>query len=206
MTAEPPATARTPVDLLDRHVVGPLGTAEEAGTGTQRDDADRRPVPEARHPATDEFSGAMRRARRIGWVLIGLQLVAMLAFSTVQYHRFALTSDFGAYSQAWWKIAHGQLNPWSSVFATPFWKNDAEFALWPLSQLFWVYPHAAVLLWIQDLAVAATELVTLAWVIDVLDGSRERLSTASCVVLAVGAAAVMVADPWAYQTIGFDVH
>ena len=39
-----------------------------------------------------------------------LQLVGMFVFSTLQYDRFNLTSDFAAYSQAWTAIAHGHLN------------------------------------------------------------------------------------------------
>ena len=30
------------------------------------------------------------------------------------YHRFALTFDFASIQQAWYLIAHGNLNPWST--------------------------------------------------------------------------------------------
>ena len=112
------------------------------------------------------------RAKRVGWVPIGLQLVVMVAFSTVQYSRYALTTDFGAYSQAWWKIAHGNLDPTSTIFNAVFWKNDAEFSMWPLALLSHVYPHPVLLLWFQDLVIAVTELVTLGWIIDVVGRAR----------------------------------
>src|ERR1700722_556238 len=90
------------------------------------------PGPEPRRWDGDEMSTPLARAKRVGWVLIGLQLVVMVALSTVQYSRYALTTDFGAYSQAWWKIAHGNLDPTSTIFNAVFWKNDAEFLMWPL--------------------------------------------------------------------------
>ncbi len=120
---------------------------------------------------------ALLRARRVGWELIGLQLVAMVALSTVQYSRFALTNDFGAYAQAWWKIAHAQLDPWSTVLQASFWKNDAELVMWPLALLFHVYPHPVLLLWVQDLAVAATEIVALGWIVDVVSASGRDVPT-----------------------------
>ncbi len=138
--------------------------------------------PTARTSGPVGRSVSLDRARRLGWVLLGLQLVGMLVFSTVQYGRYALTMDFGAYSQAWWKIAHGQLDPWSSVFNTVFWKNDAEFLMWPLSLLSHLYPHAVMLLWVQDLAVVATELVVLGWILDVIGRRRpgSRRSAGTC--------------------------
>ena len=130
----------------------------------------------------------------------------MLVLSTLQYRRYALTTDFGAYSQAWWKIAHGQLDPWSTVFNTAFWKNDAEFLLWPLSLLYHLYPHPVLLLWVQDLVVVATEAIVLGWIIEVIAGAQHRVTGTRGVWLACGAALAIVLDPWVYQTIGFDFH
>jgi len=149
---------------------------------------------------------ALERARHVGWILMGRQLVATVAFSTFEYRRFALSTDFGAYSQAWWKIAHGQLDPTSTVLATAFWKNDAEFVMWPLSLLAQLDPHPVVLLWIQDLAVVATELVAFGWIIDVTGRSSARLPAPGTTALTVGAAVVVVLNPWVYETIAFDFH
>jgi uncharacterized membrane protein len=155
---------------------------------------------------SDELSGPLARARHLGWILIGLQLAGMLAFSTFQYSRFALTTDFGAYSQVWWKIAHGQINPWSSVFGTAFWKNDSEFAMWPLSLLSHAYPHPIVLLWVQDVVVAATEIAAFGWIIDVVRRSKGQIAVRQGSLLMLGAAVVMVVNPWVYETIAFDFH
>ncbi len=130
----------------------------------------------------------------------------MLAFSTVEYHRFALTEDFASYSQAWWAIAHGDLNPYLTGLGVPFWKNNAEFAMWPLALLFEVDPHPIILLWVQDTAVVLTEVVALAWIGKAVARAGGRIPKGVGYVVALGAAVVLVADPWVYETIAFDFH
>jgi uncharacterized membrane protein len=183
----------------------------DGGSGHHREsivDVGARLEPQTARNISDagEFPSSLGRVRHLCWLLIGLQLAGMLAFSTFQYSRFALTTDFGAYSQALWKIGHGQLDPWSSLFGTTFWKNDAEFAMWPLSLLYRAYPHPVLLLWIQDLAIAATEIATLGWIIDIVRSSKYRVTQRRGVLLALGAAVVMVVNPWVYETIAFDFH
>jgi uncharacterized membrane protein len=165
------------------------------------------PAPTARDG--DDLLGEDRLppwVRSTGWGLLGVQLVAMLVFSTVQYRRFALTGDFANYSQAWWAIAHGNLDPYVSGVGTSFWKNNAEFAMWPLALLGRVYPHPVTLLWVQDLAVVATELVTFRWILDAIGRSRGRIPAWAGPLLGVGAAGALVANPWVYDTIAFDFH
>ena len=142
--------------------------------------------------------------KRVGWALLGLQLVGMLAFSTVQYSRFALTKDFATFSQAWWAIAGGHLDPWSSVLGIRFWRNDSEFALWALAPLHFIGIGPVLLLWVQDLAVVATELVAFGWILEILE--RSALSRRGAALVVVGAVVVMCADPWVYETIAFDLH
>ncbi len=120
--------------------------AAQAGTA-----AHARPVP------------PMRRVRRAGYGLLGLQLVLALAWSTVQYDRFALTFDFTIFHQAWYLIAHGDLDPWSTIKLSYFWQDHSEFIMWPLALLYWVWPHSVVLLYVQDIAVVGAEAVAFTW-------------------------------------------
>src|ERR1700684_1368946 len=60
-----------------------------------------------------------RWVRLVGWTMLGLQLVAILVFSTVQYSRYSLTNDFADFSQAWWGIAHGHLDPFITGLGVP---------------------------------------------------------------------------------------
>lgn len=128
----------------------------------------------------------------------------MLAFSAYQYRHFAETYDFAIYNQAWTSIAHGRLDPWSSLLGAPFWRNNAELVLWPLAGLYWISPHPFDLLVVQDAAVVATELLTLDWVFSVI--GRSRMGPHAAAALGSGAAVVLALDPWAWNTIAFDFH
>jgi hypothetical protein len=136
--------------------------------------------------------------------LLGLQAVGMLVFTTVQYGRFNLTNDFATYSQAWAAIAHGHLIPYSTLLREPFWRNDFELFMWPLALLYWLYPHAVTLLWLQALAVVGGELVVLSWAREALARASEcRYGRARVLGLV---AALLLATPWSWFTIGFDFH
>ena len=164
----------------------------------------------------DDSPGQGQRAvlpRWIWWTggaLLGAQLVAMLAFSTTQYSRYALTEDFANYSQAWWAIAHGHLDPFITGFANnrggSFWRDNAEFVLYPLALLYYIDPHPVVLLWVQDLVVVITNLVTLRWIVSVLESGKGRTAKRAGPWLALAALTVLVVNPWAYETIAFDFH
>jgi hypothetical protein len=146
----------------------------------------------------------LRLAWRLALCLLGVQLAGMLVFSTVQYQRFNLTFDFATYSQAWVAIAHGHMSPFSSTLASPFWRNDFELLMWPMALFYWVYPHTVTLLWLQDLAVVAGELVALVWVRDALKRTgqiaREAVWILGFVTL------LILITPWSWFTIGFDFH
>src|ERR1022692_2055268 len=59
----------------------------------------------------DASARPLRRLRRIGLAILGLQLLGLGAWSALLYHRFALTWDFAVYHQPWYLIAHGNLDP-----------------------------------------------------------------------------------------------
>src|ERR1700685_1532113 len=90
--------------------------------------------------AARSLPAPMRRMRRMRWAgygILGLQLALALAWSTVQYDRFALTFDFTIFHQAWYLIAHGDLNPWSTIKLSYFWQDHSEFIMWPVALLYW---------------------------------------------------------------------
>jgi hypothetical protein len=144
--------------------------------------------------------------RHTGWTLLGLQLVAIVVFSTVQYSRYSLTNDFADYSQAWWAIGHGHLDPYITGLGVNFWKNNAEFMMWPLSLLSHVYSRPVVLLWVQDAAVVTTEFVAFGWIRKVIEADRGPMTLRAGPWLAVGAVIVFVVNPWVYETISYDFH
>ena len=146
----------------------------------------------------------VERVWRASLGLLVLQLASMLIFTTLQYDRYNLTTDFAAYSQAWTAIAHGHINPYSSVFGQPFWRNDFELLLWPSSLLYWLYPSSVVLLWLQVLAVVGAEAVVLTWACQAL--TRARTPQARGALLLSLVALLLLVTPWSWFTIGFDVH
>jgi hypothetical protein len=155
---------------------------------------------------TRSSSGDLFLIRRLGWILLGGQLVGMLVFSTIEYDRYALSVGFGTYAQAWFAIAHGHLDPVSTLIHKPFWRNDAEFILWPLSLLYYVYPHSIDLLWIQDLAIFVTELTAFSWILKYLDKAESDRGQRLAVPFALGTLAALLLDPFCYHAMAYDFH
>ena len=108
--------------------------------------------------------GSLRRLRRIGCLVLAAKLAGFAVWSALLYHRFALTPDFAQYQQAWYLIAHGHLNPYDTVGNFTFWQNHAEFLMWPIALLYWVFPSGVTLLWLQDIGVVGAELVAFLWI------------------------------------------
>ena len=147
-----------------------------------------------------------RNGLRVFWVAtavaLGLELVLFVGVSTFRYHRFDLYTDFGTYAQAFSIIAHGHLDPFDTFQTYPFWQNHFELAMWPIGWVGALWPHAVVLLWLQDVAVVATELIALLWIarICVERVDRRRQLVALLALVAV------VANAWWWEATIFDVH
>jgi len=150
---------------------------------------------------------ALRRARVAGLVVFGLQLVGFGAWSSVLADRFALTKDFGVYEQAAFLIGHGDLDPYSSLHATVYWRDAAAFLLWPIALVTRVWPHPVTLLWTQDVAIVAAEVVAFAWMCDVVAGAHARGRRRVPPALLAGAGCLLlVVNPWTVWTASFDFH
>jgi hypothetical protein len=148
-------------------------------------------------------AGPLRRVRRIGYAVLGLQLVCFLAWSTLLYRRFALTFDFSMYYQAWFLIAHGNLDPMSTVAGHAFWRNHTELLMWPLALLYWVWPHGVTLLWLQDICVAGAEAVAFTWLCELAQKYRPGTDAAW---LAAAGLVLLAANPWVWWAVSFDFH
>jgi len=163
-------------------------------------------------------SGPTRRARwwtaldargmRPFWVtatvVLGVQLIGLVAYSAYLFHRFDLTDDFATYAQAWWAIGHGHLDPVNTIQIpnAPFWQSHFELAMWPLATIGRVWPNPFPLLIWQDIALVASEWIALAWVGAVC---ADRLGRAR-LPAALAAVVFLVVNPWWYLTASFDVH
>ncbi len=137
-------------------------------------------------------------------VVLAFQFAALVGYSTFLFHRFDLTDDFATYSQAWWLIGHGHLNPVDTVQVPnyPFVRSHAELAMWPLALVGRLWPNPVQLLWMQDAALVATEWLAMTWV---AARCADRLGRRRTVVAGV-ALVFLVVNPWWYLTASFDVH
>jgi uncharacterized membrane protein len=137
-------------------------------------------------------------------VLVAAQLVAMLLYSWYLYRRFDLLEDFAHNAQAWYLIGHGHLLPADTVRypTTPFLRDHFDLVMWPLSLLHYLSDSPFWLLVVQDVAVAAAELITLRWVWALLTPRLDRHRTTAGLLALV----VLLANAWWYETVSFDVH
>jgi uncharacterized membrane protein len=171
-------------------------TATATGGAHRR--APATPVPD---PAGS--ADAVRRVRRIGYAVLGLQLIGFMIWSQLLSSRFALTIDFAEYENAWFLIAHGHLDPLNTVGNGVFWRNHSEFIMWPLALLYWLWPHQVTLLWIQDAGVVAAEAVAFTWLCEI---AASRRPAAGARWLAATGLVLLVADPWIWWSVSFDFH
>ncbi len=85
----------------------------------------------------------------------------------------------------------------------PFWRNDAEFAIWPLAIFYWIGPHSLTLLWLQDIGVVAAELIGFRWMCDLAPRCANRRTAAWLVTTGL---ILFVASPWLWWSLSFDFH
>ena len=148
-------------------------------------------------------AGSLNLVRTIGYAVLGLELIAFLAWSAILYDRFAVTFDFATYSQPWFLIAHGNLDPYSTLGGIPFWQSDSEFVPWLLAPLYWVWHNDMLLLWLQDISVVGAEAVAFTWIYEL---ARRRCQDRDAAWLAGLGLVLLVANPWIWWTVSFDVH
>jgi len=167
-------------------------------------DEDERPV--ATH---SQRSHTFKSPIRWFWILtvsaLFIQAACLFIYSAYLFHRFDLTDDFAIYDQAWWLISHGHLNPIETITIPthPYWQQHFELAMWPLAQLGRVWDSSLQLLWFQDIAIVATELITIVWVYDIC---RDKLTGWLRLLVPAIALLALLGNVWWYETASFDVH
>jgi hypothetical protein len=136
--------------------------------------------------------------------VLGLWAVGLVALSTFVYHRVFLGQDFAQYNQAWTLIGQGHLNPYDTIYGYPFIQSDFELVMWPLALIHVVLPQSVVLLWIQDLALAGSGIVTFVWITEYVERRQVRRSVG--IGIGVAALVVIMVNPGVYRSLQFDLH
>ncbi len=149
----------------------------------------------------------LHKVRRIGWIVLGVQFIGFAIWSNVLVSRFALTEDFAVYSQAMSEIARGDLNPFLTMHNNYFWQDHAAFIMWPVALVWKIWPHAQLLLWLQDLQVVLIELVVFTWICDFIEdhSKRTRLRIPPPALALLGLL-LFVLNPWILWAVSFDFH
>ena len=153
------------------------------------------------------LSPAQRRFMDTGTWLFAAQLAVLVWLSVVRYQHFDLAEDYGIYVQAMHQIAHGHLDPWSTIYGYPFWQNNFEWFIWPLGLLSRIVPAAALLLGLQDVALAATGWLAWRWWRRAPEAHAEQSEGGPIAMVGgLGVMIVALASPLLYATAGFDFH
>jgi hypothetical protein len=144
----------------------------------------------------------LRRARLIGFAVLGVQLVGLGWWSYVLASRYALTTDFRLYENTAYLVTHGYLgSTWS------FLQNHADFIFLPTALVQDLWPHPVALSWTQDLATIGAEAIALAWICEIAAqrAQRDRTTITPILLVALGVV-LLVANPWVVWASSFDYH
>lgn len=164
-----------------------------------------RPAPPTNRSEPPSTDARFALAIRVAWVLLAVQLVAMALWSALLYSRWGNTGDYAIRYQGWWQIAHGHLDPYSTVAGRYFWQDHFELINWPLAPISRLWPGGLWPLWIQDLMVFGGEAGALLLVADAArkpSWPRRIPGWAAIGLVTI----LLVANPWIYESISFDFH
>ncbi len=158
-------------------------------------------------PANSEWPKVLRETRIAGLFVIAVSFFGLAAWSLFLERHFALTFDYAFYGQAWFLIAHGHFDPFSSVANTFFWQNAFELLMWPIALLWYVWPHAVTLLWVQDAATAATEALLFTWMCEATAVAFNAKQLKDWyVAFPLAGLILLIVNPWTLWINSFDFH
>ncbi|MGP6189348.1 MAG: DUF2079 domain-containing protein [Vulcanimicrobiaceae bacterium] len=132
------------------------------------------------------------------------QFVLLVSVSIYETAHASLTWDFATYYQAFWLIAHGDMQPFSSLGHIPFSQIHANFLMWPLAALGALDSAPLTLKLLQDVALSGASLVALLWSGEILAQRVENAPHRRLILK--GILLTLVLNPWTYASNAFDFH
>lgn len=158
-------------------------------------------------PPRPDWPLALRRTRLVVAGLFVALAAAFIAWSVVEYHRFSVGVDFASRLQMAHLVANGQIDPFSSVFGYRYLQDHGEFDMVLIGEIYRLWQHPLLLLWLQDLMTVACCWVAFDWLCEVAARHHARGSiTRVTVSFAALGALMLVSSPWTWWTIAFDLH
>ncbi len=136
--------------------------------------------------------------------MLGVQFAGLIVYSDYLFSRFDVGVDFAHNAQAWFLIGHGNLDPIDTlrVPSTLFLRDHFDLVFWPLSLSRLVSSSSLTLLIVQDLAIVATEAITMLWVIRICEEHLDRWRLGA----ELAALGLLVSNAWWYETASTDIH
>jgi hypothetical protein len=132
-----------------------------------------------------------------------VQLAVLVVRSRRQWQHYNLSLDFAIFHQVWHQIGSRDLNPRLSFFDYHYWQSHFELITWPLALIArFRRDDGLSLLYLQDLAIVASEVVVIAWVWTETRARRGRVAKFAVPLTLV----LLVANPWLYRAAGQDYH
>ena len=159
-------------------------------------------------PQRKSWPESLQRVHAYGLVVIFAGFLGLATWSSFLARRFSLTFDYSFYAHAWFLIAHGHLNPGTpTVPSGLFLHNAFELIMWPLALLWYVWPHAVTLLWVQDAATAGCEAIVFVWMCEVTARLTKNADRGPWSILfPLSGLVLLVANPWTIWIDSFDFH
>jgi hypothetical protein len=131
-----------------------------------------------------------------------LEATVLIAYSLFRYNHFDLGVDFALIDQATHLIAHGDLNPYSTIYGHPYLLDTFGLITWPLALLAKIFPSGIVLLIAQALCLAITTFL----IVRIAIIKSNQLPPGYRVAIFVVTALLAFSSPWALEADSFDVH
>ena len=147
----------------------------------------------------------MRRwLQGLGLLASFAQFLAMLVYSVNRFHHYDLGIDFGIINQATKLIASGHANPYNTLYAHSYMRDEFNLLAWPLALVRLVFSSALSLLVVQALAIATASFLVINFAITETERKMQRAAPR---LLIVGSVMLLVmANPLAWEADSFDFH
>jgi Predicted membrane protein (DUF2079) len=150
-----------------------------------------------------------RQLRTLQLVIWGCALAMFLVLCIIavhEYNRFELSQDYSIFNQADFKITHGQLYPYNTIFSKAFMVDHGAFMVYLQAPFYFLGgSHGGLVLQFLQAAGLAGSVVMAARVL--LYGLTERRAAPGVVYCCVGLLLVScLANPWIYAVAFEDVH
>ncbi len=166
-------------------------------------------------PPRSEWSSGLRRLRLIGLCFFVLEFIGFGWWSTVVVNKFALSWDFSINLQAVYQWSQFHWAAHLTTFGNPalglqgvvaFVRIHGVFLEFLIGMLYRLWPHAILLLWVQNLFIVVSQLVAFVWIIEYLARQEARRRRRTSWLLGTIGFSLLVVNPWILWTISFDYH